>query len=141
MNEMKVYLTLIGDRFDPEEVSAEIGMSADAIRLADEALRNGRRFGHTEWGIQTAKKRQEELEPLMLELFARLPCSPHRLYEIAQAHAACWHVLILVETYGDEPPILIFSEDTIQFLAAMHAQMGFDNYIYEEAESEVMSGG
>lgn len=137
MNKMKAYLTLIGDEFNFEDVSKQIGMSADSTRSPSEILKNGHRFGHTEWGIETEQEEREELEPLLRKLFARLPCSPQRLFEIAQKCCAEWHILIWLTTYGNECPILCFPVDIIQFMAEIHAQMGFDNYIFPEKDKGV----
>lgn len=129
MNKIKAYLTLVGEDFNIEVVSKQIGILADTVRLPDELLKNGRRFGHTEWGIETTQEECEELEPLLRKLLAKLPCGPQRLRKIAQSHSAEWHVLIWITTYGNECPELYFPTDIIQFMADIHAQMGFDHYI------------
>lgn len=129
MSRIKAYLTLIGENFNLEDISRQIGISADTTRFPDELLKNGRRFGHTEWGIETAQEEQEALEPVLRELFARLPCSPQHLCEIAQGCSAEWHVLIWITTCGNKCPVLYFPMDIIQLMAEMKAQMGFDYYI------------
>lgn len=132
MNEVKIYLTLIGKEFDPEAVSRQAGMEADTVRLPNEILKNGCRFGHTEWGIETGLIRGDELEPLLRSLLGRISCTPQRLARIAKKYRAKWHILIWISTYGSDPPMIYFPEDIIQFMAQMHAQIGFDNYIYPE---------
>lgn len=134
MNKMQAHLTLIGEDFDTNSVSGRIGMFPDKTRQKDEVLKNGRLFGHTEWGIETSVETCDDVEPLLRKLFRRIPCTPQVLYEIGKECSADWHILILLRTYGTEGPIIVFSEDLIQYLAQIHAQIGFDNYIYEEDE-------
>lgn len=129
MNKIKVYLTLIGEDFDPEAVSRQIGMPPDEIRLPGEILGNGRRFGHTEWSLETEREDRDDLEPLLRRLLNRLPCSPRRLKEIAEEHSAEWDILIWLTASGSESPLLIFPRDVIQFIGEMGAAVGFDNYI------------
>lgn len=129
MAKIRAYLTLVGEDFDVDQVSLEIGMTPDEVRHKDERLGNGSLFGHTEWGIETELKKSDEVEPVLRELFSRINCDPVVLKEVGLKFKAEWHLLILVRIYDEDMPVLFFPADIIQFAAQIGAQIGFDTYL------------
>lgn len=129
MAQIRAYLTLIGDDFDANLVSKQIGLDADEVRVKDEVLGNGQLFGHTEWGIETRVEDCDEVGPVLQRLFDRVPCSPQILYEVSRRCMAEWHILILLKIYNADAPVIYFPESIIQYAAQIHAQIGFDCYI------------
>ena len=129
MAEIKVYLTLIGDDFDPNYVTKEIGIRPVYVREKNEILGNGRLFGHFEWGIETELMQTDDLSNIPDQLISTIPCGLDVLLHIAQKCKAQWNVLILVNVY-DSFPALYFSKDFIQVAGYIGATVGFDVYLH-----------
>lgn len=124
---MKGYLTLIGDDFDHSYVTETLGQSPQTLRLKEEVLKNGRLFGHCEWGVETEKVISEDFESLASELMNLLSCSRYIMKEVAQKCNAQWNILFYLKVIDEFPPI-IFTNDFIQFSADIGAVIGFDGY-------------
>ena len=129
MTEIKVYLTLIGTDFDTEYVTAQLGIQPDEVREKNELLGNGRKFGHTEWGICSELQVADELEPILRETVSRFKCDTPLLYNLCSICNAEWHLLILLKIYDEDTPFLYFPADIVHFLGDIRAQIGFDNYM------------
>lgn len=136
MDRIKVYLTLIGNEFDPNYVTEKTGIEPDSIRTKHEKLGNGEFFGHTEWGIESPLVTGKEIEPVLWQLFDRLSCTPQTLYKIGEECGGKWDILFLLEICDEDGPVLYFSRNTIQYAAEMGAAIGFDTYIKLETVSE-----
>ena len=132
MAEIKAYLTLIGDDFDLDGVSLSCGIHPTYTRHKNEKLGNGKRFGHTEWGIETDLLVTDDIENVLSELTSKITCSPQTLYEMAQKYSAEWHVLVLLRIFSGEMPVLFFSAEFIQLAAQLHAKIGFDTYVIND---------
>lgn len=138
---IKAYLTLIGTEFDIDFATAQIGIPPDTVRLKDEILLNGKLFGKTQWGIHTDKISTDELTPVLRKLIERFNCGTSCLKDIAHTCNAEWHLLILLEVYDEERPILYFPSDVIRFLGEIDAQVGFDDYDYSRKRKTVQVWG
>lgn len=121
---IKAHLTLVGDDFDPTDITLETGIKPTYIRYKDEILRNGRAFGHYEWGIESSMHIGFEIKPAVKELISMVTCDTASLAEIARKHNAQWDVLI--DT--DYSPSMVFDAEQIKFFAEIGASVGFDNY-------------
>ena len=136
MAEIRAELTLIGDDFDLNYVTESLHMKPNYLRRKDEILRNGRFFGHVEWGILTKLYSTSDLSPIIEELLSKVTCPPEALCDIAQQCHAEWHIVILIRAFEDEKfpgcwnfPSIYFPADFIKFCADIKAEMGLDTYI------------
>lgn len=133
MAEIKAYVTLIGDAFDIKNVTAMMGIRPDSVRGKDETLPNGRCFGHTEWGIQTALMESDDVETVLKQLITRTNSKTDIMRKVAEDCHAVWNVLILVKVY-DDLPLIVFSTDTIAYLHEIRAKIGFDTYMLQDMD-------
>lgn len=132
MAEIKAYLTLIGDDFDPDDIYPLCGISPTYTRGKNDVLKNGRAFGHAEWGIETDLLVSDSLEDVLCELALKITCEPQILREIAEKCAAEWNVLILLRVFNGDIPVLYFPAEFIQLAAQLCAKIGFDTYLAED---------
>ena len=121
---IKAHLTLAGEDFDPADITLETGIKPTYTRYKDEILRNGRAFGHYEWGIESSMHIGFEIKPAVKELISMVTCDTASLAEIALKHNAQWGVLI--DT--DYSPAMVFDAEQIKFCAEIGASVEFDNY-------------
>ena len=121
---IQAHLTLVGEDFDPADITLETGINPTYTRNKDEILRNGRAFGHYEWGIESSMHIGFEIKPAVKELISMVTCDTATLAEIARKHNAQWNVLI----YTRCSPAMVFDAEQINFFAEIGASVGFDNY-------------
>lgn len=128
MAEIKAYITLIGADYDINYVTELIGIQPDNIRRCDEILGNGKRFGHTEWGIETQTEVGDDVEAVLKQLIHRAKSKIGMMQKAAENCCATWDVLIMIKVY-DDMPLILFSTETIKFLYEIQAKVGFDTYL------------
>ncbi len=133
MAEIKAYVTLIGDAFDIKNVTAMIGIQPDKVRDKNEMLPNGKRFGHTEWGIHTALMESDDVEAVLKQLISRTNNKTDIMRKVAEDCHGVWNVLVLVKVY-DDLPLIIFSTDTIEYLHEIRAKIGLDTYMLRDID-------
>ena len=141
MAQIRAYLTLIGAEFNTDFVTSQIGIQPDEIRQKDEMLPNGKRFGKTQWGVHTDKISTDELAPVLRKLIERFDCGTACLRGLLSTCNAEWHLLILLEVYNEERPVLYFPSDVIHFLGEIDAQVGFDDYMFSTKRKTVQVWG
>ena len=141
MANIKAYLTLIGAEFDTDFATARIGIQPDKVRQKDEVLPNGYLFGKTQWGVYTDKINTDELAPVLRKIIERFGCGTTCLKDLALTCNAEWHLLILLEVYDEERPIIYFPSDVIRFLGEIDAQVGFDDYLFSTKRKKVQVWG
>lgn len=128
MARIRAYLTLIGDSFDCDHVTNCFQVQPDTVRTPNEKLGNGQAFGHSEWGIHTDIEIADEVEPLLKNLRGRMKCGTEAMRKVAEDVNAEWHHSYYLQVTDGDMPVLYFSAESIQFLAEIRAQLGFDMY-------------
>ena len=122
---IKMYLTLIGDNFDPTYITKRLGMNPDEVRVKDEILGNGRKFGHYEWGICSSESEADSLQEVINEILERISDKIPHLASIAKEVNAGWEILFTIDIYHDFPAV-IFPKSFIRAVAELDAEIGFD---------------
>ena len=136
MAEMKAYLTLIGEEFNPDEVTERLKIQPCRVRTKHEILGNGQEFGHYEWGIETDSIEHYDLDPIVNRLIEFIKPRTKLLTEVAKKCCAEWNILFYISSSEDFPAVYFISE-FVQLSAEINAIIGFDTYIYPtEVEME-----
>ena len=125
MSAIKMHITLIGENFDPTYITNRLNMTPDRFRVKEELLRNGREFGHYEWGICSSNHETEFASEVIDEILERISDKLPLLAAIAKEVNAGWEILFTIDVYGDFP-VIVFSENFIQMAATLESKIGFD---------------
>ncbi len=125
MTTITMFLTLIGNNFDPAYVTDRLGIKPDEIRVKNEVLGNGRIFGHYEWGICSSKYETDFAKMAIDEVLERIYDKIPLFSVVAKEVMAEWHFLFTFDVYEDFP-VVVFSKEFIQIAAELDAQIGFD---------------
>ncbi len=67
------------------------------VRQKDEVLKNGRFFGHTEWGIKTEMFCTDDALPVIEQLSSLITTKPDTLKEVANECNAEWNILFSID--------------------------------------------
>ena len=124
---MQGHLTLIGQQFDTELVSARLKVHANWEKHPQDALDNGRLFGHAEWGVVTSYYDSDDMNDLIDSLIKLVPVSKEEMRAVAEEMNAKWNILLFVEVKDDFPAIIL-SETFLHFASSIGAVVGFDVY-------------
>lgn len=127
---VSAYFTLIGDDFDVNYVTNVLDITPSETRYKDEILGNGRKFGHTEWGISTGHEVSLDINNQFNTIFALVYDKIDLLSQLCVECNAEWHILFVITIENGYAPAMYFKKDFIHFAAAIDAQIGFDTYIY-----------
>lgn len=106
MADIQAHFTLIGENFDTQLVTKKTGMMPSWLRQKDELLKNGRLFGHTEWGIETEKFCTDDALPVIEQLFSLITSKPDTLKELANECNAEWNILFSIDIHDENAPAI-----------------------------------
>ena len=128
MTQIWGHLTLIGDDFDLDYVTRELGTVPMTQRKPDEILGNGKAFGHCEWGVETERIDTCEISVVADALMQLAPGAYSTMAEIAKKVGAQWHILFraLLDDDEDEYPRIVLESPFIRFAAEIGAGIGVD---------------
>ena len=135
MAKMKGHLTLIGDEFNPDEVTAQLKVQPQWIKNKHDILGNGQEFGHYEWGIVTDLIEHYDLDPIVQQLADFIRPRTKLLAEIAKNCCAVWNILFDISSTEDFPATY-FGADFIRLAAEINAELGLDPIIYPTGEGD-----
>ena len=128
MAEMFASITLIGDYFDLNQITKQLGVSPNYQRRSSEILKNGRAFGHCEWGLTTEVFNAEEIVTVVNALMKTLLVPCDLLRQTAMDAHAKWNLLFTIYVYEDFP-IVVLPPDFSKFAGEIDAAIGFDVYL------------
>lgn len=129
---VSTHLTLSGDEFDIGYVSDILATQPDYIRYKDEVLKNGRKFGHTEWGIETDYEVSLDVEEQFKKLHTRIIEKVEILARLREECNAEWSILFVIKIENGEAPAMHLSKETIKFAAMIDAEIDFDVYVLSD---------
>jgi len=128
-------LTLVGNDFDINYVTESLGVAPTYTRSKDEILGNGRRFGHTEWGIGTDCEESLDIEVQFAKISNQFKGKEHELAKVSKYCNAEWSILIVIKIENGDIPAMVFTRSMLDFCNKIDAEIGFDIYVlslYEE---------
>ncbi len=128
-NWLRGYLTLSGERFDPDEIRKMIGFSGCETRRRNEVV-FGNLFGHDEISYSTGIMNTVYPEDVEKRLLLRFGLSKRILKEAAKRANGTWGVLIEGDSHSGMIPSPYVSSEMISFLDAINAEIGFDIIVY-----------
>ena len=131
MATIKIVLTLSGDDFDPCGIKGVDDSSATFFRRKDELLKNGRQFGHTEWGVRIGPTNTLDLPEELHKFVLRYAKKINKMLELAEKNDAEWGILIDIIATEDSLPAMYFPKEFINFASEIHADVGIDLGLYE----------
>ena len=126
MADIQAHFTLIGKTFDTQLVTERTGIMPSWVRQKDEVLKNGRFFGHTEWGIETEMFCTDDALPVIEQLSSLITSKPDTLKEVANECNAEWNILFSIDISNEDAPAVYFPAEFIEFCGEISATIGFD---------------
>lgn len=126
MADIQAHFTLIGKTFDTQFVTERTGIMPSWVRQKDEVLKNGRFFGHTEWGIETEMFCTDDALPVIEQLSSLITSKPDTLKEVANECNAEWNILFSIDIRNEDAPAIYFPAKFIEFCGEISATIGFD---------------
>ena len=135
MAKIQGYLSLIGDDFRPDDVTAILQVQPHWVRTKYERLGNGQCFGHYEWGINTNIIEDLDLQPVENQLMEFIKPRTQLMAEVAKACCAEWNILFYISS-AEVFPAAYLVADFIQMSAEINALIGFDVYINPTRQDE-----
>lgn len=126
---VSAHLTLVGNDFDLDYVTNILEISPTYTRDKNEILRNGEKFGHTEWGTYTEYEQSFDIEIQLDKVLIPYRNKVDLMNKIRIECNAEWNVVIVIYIRNGHKPALGFSKHNLKFLASIDADVGFDLYI------------
>ena len=126
MADIQAHFTLIGKTFDTQLVTERTGIMPSWVRQKDEVLKNGRFFGHAEWGIETEMFCTDDALPVIEQLSSLITSKADTLKEVANECNAEWNILFSIDIRNEDAPAVYLPAKFIEFCGEISATIGFD---------------
>ena len=131
---ISTHFTLSGDDFDIEYVSEALAILPNYTRSKDEVLKNGRKFGHTEWGIETEYDISLDVEEQFEKVYSIISEKVEILERLRVECNAEWSILFVIKIENGETPAMHLSKKIVKFAATIDAEIDFDVYVLSALE-------
>lgn len=150
--ELRVYGTESGDDFDPDDLTAQLGIAPHAVWRRGESLRSGRTQVATVWWWQTETQSDPDSERLVKQVLDTFEPVAERLDEAKERWGLTFEIGLVVWMYlakrGDEDdtdafaatPSMAFTRETLSRLTRFGASLDADLYVDEIASDDQESG-
>lgn len=126
MSKAQICLTLIGEDFNTKSITESLETIPQYVREKNETLNNGREFGHTEWGINTAHEDINDLNDFFQTFMCCFEGKLNLMKKIADNNNAEWHFLIQLDVIDDDFPSIYFDSKSISIMHSLNARIGLD---------------
>ena len=126
MTKAQIHITLIGEDFNTKEVTEALDITPQYIREKEEILNNGRRFGHTEWGISTKIEEIDDLHTFFQQFMSGFKDKFDLMKKVADNSNAQWNLLFELDVTDGCFPSIYFDSESINEISRLNASMGFD---------------
>lgn len=125
---------IIGD-FDPEYVSAVLGITPERSWKAGDARRDGEKYGFSSWEIGRCDEYDVNVSEQMKKTVAPLTDKIDALNMIRKQNNVSFYLEVVPHIYaGETAPCLAPSMDIIDFCHATRTEIDIDTYVYDSEE-------
>ena len=129
-NTCHTYFKIVG-KFDPEEITARLGIEPTESWTEDDLRRDGKPFGFSLWECGWCGKYDVYTENQMRKTIAPLQDKRDELNRIRKEMDVEFWLVVVPKLYVDEiSPCLSPSLDVMEFCTATHTRLDFDLYLY-----------
>lgn len=130
-NYCRTYFKIVGDNFDPEEITKLLGIEPNDSWKSDDLRKDGNPYGFSLWECGYNDKYHVYTEKQMEKTIAPLTKKIKILKKIREELNVEFYLVIVPELYVDEiNPCLAPSMKIIDFCHATRTQIDIDLYLY-----------
>jgi len=127
---VKVSFTIYSDRLDHDGITQRLSINPTYIRYRTERLKNGRVFGHDEWGINTEYEDSYDIEAQLSKIVNKLTCKKNEIKELCKEFSAKCSFVVVVKVENDIFPSIGLTSSFMKFAGEIGADIGFDMYYF-----------
>lgn len=131
-NNCYTYFRMVGE-FDPDEVSARLGLKPDYSQKIGDRRTDGKIFNCAQWGYGRCDEYDVEVEKQMQKTISGLLDKIDILNRIREDFNVSFYLEVVPEIYVDDcAPSLAPSLDVIDFCHATRTEIDIDTYIFPD---------
>jgi hypothetical protein len=127
-------LTLVGERFDIQHVTDEMGISPSKSKKKGEILKSGNVSKDTFWRLDTGYMESLDSEAVLDKLIGQVRDKASKMTRLSLNCGADWRVGIVIKIENGKAPGTHLSRETIKFIHAINADVDFDIYVLSECK-------
>ena len=129
-NSCYTYFTIVGE-FDPDAVTALLGLTPDDSRKIGALCRNGRPAETARWSIGRCDEYDAHVENQMRKTILPLRDKIELLNQIRRENRVSFYLEVVPSVYTDDiSPCLAPSLDVMEFCVATGTELDIDLYVY-----------
>lgn len=131
MPKVRVCLFLSGDDIPLHDITEKIGILPTEIRKKKDWVQPSILAGIAKdtWAFYTDKVECRAIQTQLDTLQTIFKQKTEQIRELIETYSIIVNVIIMVEAEINEYPELILTEENVEFLSSIHAEVGFDLYI------------
>lgn len=132
----RVYFALLGDDFDPDEVTKELGVAPTAKNKTGEPGRYKPRLDFSSWELSTDEVETLDVYELANQICDQLAGKSAAIRRLVEKYSleATLEIVLWIDTNEKQPaPALGFDDKVISFLHAVGGQIDIDIYRFDSS--------
>lgn len=133
--EMSVALTFTGAGFDPDGVTATLGLEpTETWRFGDRILNTRLKREHDGWSLSTGRKKEIELENQVRSILEKVQSRLNKVKSVSDEHDLDVELACVVYV-ADETPSMHLDSEVVELMAELGAEIDIDLYVLPPEKS------
>ena len=120
--------TLCANSFNHDMINKKLNIVPNYARYKDEILKNGRLFGHDEWGIETNFEESHDIDFQLSKITNILTGKESLIKSICEEYNAKCCFLIVIKVRNDTFPAMGITVRQMEFASKINAEIVITPY-------------
>lgn len=118
--------------FNPDDITKVLGIQPFRCCKKGDKKRNGRKYLSSSWDAEKSNIGRLDIESQCMETIRNLKNKISILKQIKEQYDVNYVIMIVLEIYGEEKPLMSFNKEIIEFCNLTGTTIEVDMYIYPD---------